>query len=56
MTADCHPAAGPELVVDVMRQAPGDLREEIVMAGPQPGDSRLEEMTEAVQLVPGLKA
>src|ERR1700722_4495311 len=56
MTADAHPAVGPELVVHVIGEAPRDLWEVVVVAGPQPGDRRLEEMTEAVKLVPGLKA
>ena len=55
MAADADPPVRAELVVDVVRQAARHLRQQVVVPGPQPGDRRLEQVAEAVQLVPGLQ-
>ena len=55
MTAHAHPTARAELVVDVIGQAARDLRQQVVVTSPQPGDRRLEQVAEAVQLMPGLQ-
>jgi hypothetical protein len=52
VAADAGATSRPELVIDVIRQAPGHLGQQVVVTGPQPGDRSLEQVTEAVKLVP----
>ena len=55
MTAHADATARAELVVDVIGQAARHPRQQVVVTSPQPGDRRLEQVAEAVQLMPGLQ-